>query len=115
MLSPVREEGHAELLRELLLPIDRRRDELQRQLDELAVRRPLMPLRERTAAREAAVELRDELARLELVAAVATRLLRPPVRASRSRRGTFAKRRETRLDLLKLDNTFPAARWSPSP
>jgi hypothetical protein len=69
MLSQVREEGHAELLRELLLPIDRRRDELQRQLDELAWRRAVMPPRERTAAREAAVELRDELARVEVVPA----------------------------------------------
>jgi hypothetical protein len=83
MLSPVAEEGHAELL----LPIDRRRDELQRQLDELAGRRAVMPPREWTAAREAAVELRDELARLELVAAVATRLLPPPARAARSRPG----------------------------
>ena len=81
MLSPVREEGHAELLRELLRPIDRRRDELQRHLDELAGRRAVMPPRERTAAREAAVELRDELARLDLVAAVATRLFQPPAPA----------------------------------
>jgi hypothetical protein len=87
MLSPVREEGHAELLRELLLPIDRGRDELRRQLDELAVRRAVMPPRQRTAAREAAVELRDELARLELVAAVANRLLQPPARTARSRPG----------------------------
>jgi hypothetical protein len=79
MLSPAYE-GHTELLRELLLPIDHRRDELQRQLDELAQRRAVMPLRERTAAREAAVELRGELARVELVAAVATRLLEPPAR-----------------------------------
>ena len=87
MLSPVREEGHAELLRELLLPIDRRRDELQRQLDELAGRRAVMPPRDRTAARGAAVELRDELARVEVVAAVATRLLLPPPGAARSRPG----------------------------
>jgi hypothetical protein len=87
MLSPVREEGHAELLRELLLPIDRRRDELQHQLDELAGRRAVMAPRERTAAREAAVELRDGLARVEVVAAVATRLLLAPGGAARSRPG----------------------------
>jgi hypothetical protein len=86
MLSPALEEGHAELLRELLLPIDRRRDELKRQLDELAGRRAVMPPRDRTAAR-AAVELRDELARVEVVAAVATRLLLPPAGAARSRPG----------------------------
>ena len=80
MLSPAREEGHAERLGELLLPIHRRRDKLQRQLDELAGRRAAMPARERSAAREAAVELRDELARLGLVAAVATRLLAPTCR-----------------------------------
>jgi hypothetical protein len=87
MLSPMQEEGHAELLRELLFPIDRRRDELQQQLDELAGRRAVMAPRERTAAREAAVELRDELARVEVVAAVATRLLLPPARPVRWRPG----------------------------
>jgi hypothetical protein len=44
-----------------------------------------MPPGERAAAREAAVELRDELARLDLVAAVAARLLQPPAYAARSR------------------------------
>lgn len=91
MLSLVQEEGHPELLRELLFPIDRRRHELQRQLDELAGRRAMMPARERTTTRGAAVELRDELARLDLVAAVATRLLQTP--AARRSRGlrTFAE------------------------
>jgi hypothetical protein len=93
MLSLIQEEGHAELLRELLLPIDRRRDELERRFDELAGRRAALPARERTATREAAVELRDELARLDLMAAVATRLLQtPPARRGRGRGGrTFAK------------------------
>jgi hypothetical protein len=91
MLSPVQEEGHADLLRELLFPIDRRRNELQRQLDELAARRALMAPPERTATREAAVDLRDKLARLDLVAAVATRLLEAPAaRRGRGRR-TFAE------------------------
>ena len=85
MLSPVHEEGHGELLRELLHPIDRRRDELQRQLNGLAPRRAVMLAHERTATREVAVELRDELARLDLVAAVAIRLLQPPARAPRPR------------------------------
>jgi hypothetical protein len=33
---------------------------------------------------------------------------------ARRGRGVFAARCEAQLDLLKLDNTFPAARWSPS-
>jgi hypothetical protein len=91
MLSPVQEEEHADLLRELLRPIDHRRDKLQRQLDELAAGRALMAPRERTATREAAVDLRDKLARLDLVAAVATRLLQAPVaRRGRGRR-TFTE------------------------
>jgi hypothetical protein len=85
MLSPVQEEGQAELLRELLLPIDRRQDELRRQLNGLAGHRAVMSPRERTATRETAVELRDELARLDLVAAVARRLLQSPAREARSR------------------------------
>ncbi len=47
----------------------------------------MMPTRERIAAREVAVELRDELARLDLVAALATRLLQPGL-AARSRSGS---------------------------
>ena len=77
MLSPAHE-APPEPLREILLPIDRRRDELQRQLSELTGRRLAMAPGERTAAREVAVELRDELARLDLVAAIAARLLPPP-------------------------------------
>jgi hypothetical protein len=91
MLSPVQEEGHADLLRELLCPIDRRRDELQRQLDELAAGRALMAPRERTATREAAVDLRDTLARLDLVAAVATRLLQAPAARRVRGRRTFTE------------------------
>ena len=91
MLSPVQEEGQADLLRELLCPIDRRRDELQRQLDELAAGRALMAPRERTATREAAVDLRDTLARLDLVAAVATRLLQAPAARHVRGRRTFTE------------------------
>ena len=69
-----------------------------------------MPPRERTAAREAAVELRDELARVEVVAAVAS----PPAPATCPRRArarrVLTARCATQLDLLKLDIPFPAAR-----
>lgn len=77
MLSPSGKKRRDELLAELLPPIERRRDEVQRKLDELAYRRTAMPPRERAAAREVAVVLRDELARLDLLAAVTTRLLQP--------------------------------------
>lgn len=83
MLSFPHEDQYSDLLDELLSPIARRRDDAQRRLDEIAGRRPVMPARERSAAREAAVELRDELARLDLVTSLITRLLQPAERIER--------------------------------
>ena len=85
MLPSRREEEHAELIDELLRPIDRRREETQRRLDAIADRRAVMPPWERAAAREAAVELRDELARLDLLASLVTRMLQPTARMGRAR------------------------------
>lgn len=78
MLPAVRDESQGELLGQLLPPIQRRSDAVARQLDELAGQRTVMPPRERAAARDAAVGLRHELARLDLLASMTTRLLRPP-------------------------------------
>jgi hypothetical protein len=80
MLSSAREEQYTDLLDEILSPIARHRDEAQRRLDEIAGRRTAMPDWERAAAREAAVELRDELARLDLLTSLITRLLQPAER-----------------------------------
>jgi hypothetical protein len=85
VLPSPREEEHAELIDELLRPIDRRREETQRRLDAIADRRAVMPPWERAAAREAAVGLRDDLARFDLLASLVTRMLLPTARMGRPR------------------------------
>jgi hypothetical protein len=73
--------AYAELLDQVLPPIQRRRREAQRNLDELARRRAAMSGPERTAASDSlcaqAVQLRNELARLSLVESLTRRILQP--------------------------------------
>ena len=71
MLSLV-QEGHPELLRELLFPIDRRRDELQRQHNALAACRALMPTPERTTTRGAVAAYERSQSRREAFPAAAS-------------------------------------------
>jgi hypothetical protein len=70
-----------ELLDQLVPAIERCRREAQRRLEELARRRVAMTPVERTAEngalRAEAVAIRNELARLDLVSSMATKLLQP--------------------------------------
>jgi hypothetical protein len=70
-----------ELLDELIPAIERRRRDAQGRLEELARRRASMSPIERVVAHEAlrteALAIRNELARLNLVASLTTKLLRP--------------------------------------
>jgi conjugal transfer/entry exclusion protein len=72
---------YAELLDQLLGPIQRRRREAQRILDGLAQRRAAMSSLDRTAAshslRAQAVQIRNELARLSLIESLVRRILQP--------------------------------------
>jgi hypothetical protein len=72
---------YAELLDQLVPAIERCRCEAQRRLEELARRRVAMTPVERAAENDAlraeAVTIRNELARLELVSSLATKLLQP--------------------------------------
>ena len=72
---------YEELLGQLLGPLQRRRREAQRSLDELARRRAVMSRLERPAAsqslRAQAVQIRNELARLSLVESLTRRILQP--------------------------------------
>jgi hypothetical protein len=72
---------YAELLEQLLAPIQRRRREAQQSLDELARRRALSPRLDGSVAsqspRAQAMQIHDQLARLSLVESLTKRILQP--------------------------------------
>jgi hypothetical protein len=80
-MAAVPQSVYAELLDQLLGPLQRRRREAQRSLDELTRRRAVTSRLERPAAsrslRAQAVQIRNELARLGLVESLTRRILQP--------------------------------------